>query len=132
MTVGASSLPALTQTCTGLVSPDTATSITGWSLTTTATTSSPVGEYPITYTSVPVNNNYQITTTPGTLTTTNRIATRCDLTLMGGNSITYGATTTPSATAQTLSGVPVTGTFVYEYSLGSSTNRNPLRKVYPK
>lgn len=127
MTVGASSLPALTQTCTGLVSPDTAASITGWSLTTTATTSSPVGDYPITYTSVPVNTNYQITTTPGTLTITSKIATRCDLTLMGGNSITYGATITPSATAQTQSATPVTvsGSFVYEYSTSTSPTRFP-------
>jgi hypothetical protein len=126
MTVGASSLPTLTQTCTGFAAPDTASSLTGWGLATTATTSSPAGTYPITYATEPVNNNYQITTTHGTLTITSRIATQCSLTLIGGNSITYGSTVTPSATAQTTTGIPLSGSFVYEYVTSGSTARNPM------
>jgi MBG domain (YGX type)/Bacterial Ig-like domain (group 3)/IPT/TIG domain len=59
--------PTFTGTVTGLVNGDTATSI-GLAYSTTATTSSAVGTYPITATIT--STNYTLTVTPGTLTVT--------------------------------------------------------------
>src|SRR5208337_2604767 len=67
MTYGGT-VPTLTYTCTGLVNKDTSATFTG-SLVTTATSSSDVGDYPITQGTLAATGNYTIDTfNPGTLT----------------------------------------------------------------
>jgi trimeric autotransporter adhesin len=75
MTYGGT-LPTLTDTVTGLVGADTvATALTG-ALATTATSSSPVGKYPITQgTLAAVDGNYTITFNPATLSITPALLT---------------------------------------------------------
>ncbi len=63
--------PPLTATFNGLVNGDTSAVVNGLNLTTPATTSSPIGTYPITDTGAPPTAaNYAITFVPGTLTVT--------------------------------------------------------------
>ena len=67
MTYGGT-VPTLTYTCTGLVNKNTSATFTG-SLVTTATSSSDVGDYPITQRTLAATGNYTIDTfNPGTLT----------------------------------------------------------------
>lgn len=79
-------LPTLTVTYSGLVNGDTAQSIQGLSLATTATTTSPVGTYPITV-SGGISENYTIQRVGGLLT-----VTRANLTIVPDAKVkTYGA-----------------------------------------
>jgi hypothetical protein len=61
-------IPSLTFSTSGLVAGDTASSVLSGSLATTATTSSPVGQYAITQGTLTSNNNYTLSVTPGMLT----------------------------------------------------------------
>jgi hypothetical protein len=85
MTYGGS-VPALTYTYTGLVNGDASASFTG-ALTTTASSSSGVGSYPITQGSLTATGNYTIGTfNQGTLT-----VSPAQLTVTAtGKSMTYG------------------------------------------
>ena len=71
-------LPALTLKIVGLVNGDTTAGISGQALATTATTKSPVGNYPITVTGT--NPNYKITLTGGKL-----IVNKADLVITPNN-----------------------------------------------
>lgn len=99
--------PSIVPTATGLVNGDTIASLgIAISCTTTATTSSPVGTYPITCTGPASTTNYNITYVPGTLT-----VTPVTLTVTANNaSKVYGAPM-PTFTA-TISG----------FVLGQTTN----------
>src|SRR5262249_22649583 len=59
--------PPLTATYSGLVNGDTAAVVSGLNLTTTATQTSPIGNYPITSAATPTAANYDVTFVPGTL-----------------------------------------------------------------
>jgi hypothetical protein len=87
-------MPLLTATATGLVAPDTLTSL-GVTCSTTATITSPVGTYPITCSGV-TSTNYAVTYVPATLT-----VTPAPLTITAANATkVYGAALPPlSATA---------------------------------
>ena len=87
MTYGGT-VPTLTYTYTGLVNKDTSATFTG-SLSTTATSSSNVGGYPITQGTLAATGNYTISTYgPGTLT-----VIAAPLTVTATNeSMTYGGT----------------------------------------
>jgi hypothetical protein len=61
-------IPDLTFSTSGLVAGDTASSVLSGALATTATSSSPVGQYPITQGTLTSNNNYTLSFTPGMLT----------------------------------------------------------------
>ncbi len=67
MTYGGTT-PALTFVVSGLANDDTQGSVLAGSLTTTGTSSSSVGSYPITQGTLSSNGNYTITFMPGTLT----------------------------------------------------------------
>jgi MBG domain (YGX type)/YDG domain/Bacterial Ig-like domain (group 3) len=75
MTYGGA-LPTLTDTVTGLVGADTVSSALTGALVTTATSSAPVGKYPITQgTLAAVDGNYTITFNPATLSITPALLT---------------------------------------------------------
>ena len=112
--------PTLTDTITGFVNGDTAASLTGSApLTTTAITTSPVGSYPITFSSETLANpNYTISYVPGTLTVTKGLGA---ITWTPPAAITYG---TPLSSTQldavaTCGGVTVAGTYVYTPALAT-------------
>ena len=113
-------VPALTYTYTGLVNGDTSATFSG-SLVTTATSSSNVGDYPITQGTLAATGNYTIGTfNPGTLT-----VNAAPLTITANNdSKTYGTLKTFSSTAFTetgwLNGDTITG--VTETSTGAAAS----------
>ena len=94
-------VPVLTYTYTGLVNGDTSATFSG-GLATTATSSSSVGDYPITVGTLAATGNYTIGTfNPGTLT-----VNAAALTITANNdSKTYGTLKTFSGTAFTESGL---------------------------
>ena len=99
MTYGATVLPAFTVSYSGFVNGDTAASLGGTLVcTTTATTSSPVGNYPITC-SGQTSVTYNITYVPGTLT-----VNPAPLTITANNAgKTYGTVLTFAGTEFTTS-----------------------------
>ena len=90
--------PALTYTVTSLLNGDTASAVSGSAtLTTTATLTSPVGVYPITFaTNSLTAANYTFTALPGTLTITQAAQS---ITFPPISNQTYGAALTLAATA---------------------------------
>lgn len=71
-------------------------------------------DYPITFTSVPTATNYNISTVDGNVTV-KQVPTRCELTGLSGQIVTYGTTVTtgPKAYLGTTSNV-ITGTFLFK------------------
>ncbi len=101
--------PALSATLNGVANNDQL-SVTG---STTATTASPVGAYPITYTVTGANvGNYSITAPSGTLTVT---AATASINWTAPPAITYGSAL---SAAQLNAAASVPGTFVYTPALG--------------
>jgi len=112
--------PTLTDAITGFVNGDTASVLTGSAtLTTTATTASAVGSYPITFaTETLANANYTVTYVPGTLVVTPASGV---ITWPSPSAINYGTAlsgTQLDATA-TCNGSAVTGTYTYTPALGT-------------
>jgi hypothetical protein len=112
--------PGFSDTITGFVNGDTSSVVSGSaSLTTTATTTSPVGTYPITAALGSLSaSNYTFTFAPGTLTISQVTGT---ITWATPSAITYG---TPLSSVQldavaTYNGVQVPG--VYTYTPASGT-----------
>jgi hypothetical protein len=109
--------PTFTDTPGTFVNGDTAAS-TGLSYTTTATSTSPAGTYPITVvlTNATAAQNYSLNVTEGTLTVTDASST-----IQWGApvSITYGA---PLTAAQLNATAAVPGTFVYIPAAGTVLN----------
>ena len=118
MTYG-STVPALTYTYTGLVNNDTSATFSG-SLATTATSSSSVGDYPITVGTLAATGNYTIGTyNPGTLT-----VKPASLTIIANNTTkVYGTTSTLSYIAGGLVNNN-TVTSVIETSAGAVSTAN--------
>ncbi|HKF50528.1 MAG TPA: MBG domain-containing protein [Terracidiphilus sp.] len=112
MTLG-STLPTLTGTLTGVVNGDGITA----TYSTTATSSSPVGPYPITATLNDPNSklgNYAVTNTPGTLTITKAAPT---VTWPNASAITYGqmlSSSTLTGGSATFNSNPVPGAFAFD------------------
>jgi hypothetical protein len=106
--------PALSDSLAGLVNGDTSASLTGSAnLTTTAVTNSPVGSYPITFSSPTLANpNYSITYVPGTLTVTQGTGA---ITWPTPAPITYGTPLGPNQlnAIATCGGVTVPGVYSY-------------------
>jgi len=101
--------PTFTATITGLVNGDTSSAYTGApAFSTTATTSSPQGTYPITVTiGTLASTNYAFTDfVPGTLTVAGNTAQT--ITFAPLAPITYGQVTTLNLVATASSGLPVT------------------------
>ena len=112
-----------TTTFQGLVNGDTQSVVTGYTLTSTAGTASPVGTYPIIVSGTPTAQDYTITTVPGTLTV--NIARETPTVSVNPVNITYGtalANSQLSGTATwTIGADPVTvaGTFTYTTAAGT-------------
>ena len=133
MTQG-SAVPTLTYTATGLQGSDTTSVLTTQpTLTTTATSTSPVGTYPITI-SGGTAHNYTITDLPGTLSVVAAQGTTTSLSLSSqynlvGNPVTFTATVsptsagegTPSGTVQFYSGSTLLGTQTLNTSTGQAS-----------
>jgi hypothetical protein len=122
MNAGAA-LPTLTGTVTGLVNGDALGTTINVSYSTTATSSSPGGSYPIVATvSGSSASNYQVVVNDGTLTITSATAPTTTTLTAPANS-TYGASVTLSAAVASTSGTP-TGTVTFyngTTSLGTGT-----------
>ncbi len=116
-----SPVPTLTPTYSGFVNGDTAASLSApATCTTTATSSSPAGSYPVTCAGA-VDPNYTITYVAGTLTVGSvQPAKPTTLKYTGDTSGSYGDPTTLSATLTTSAGSPVAGAMV-TISLGSQS-----------
>jgi hypothetical protein len=110
--------PIFTGTPGAFVNGDTAAS-TGLSYSTTATSTSPAGTYPITaaLTNAPAAQNYSLSVTEGALTVTDASST---IQWAAPAAITYGAPLTAAQLNATVSGVP--GTFVYTPAAGTVLN----------
>lgn len=105
--------PALTYAVTGLVDGDPASVVSGTAaLTTTATPTSPLGSYPITFSTKGLAANYSFTYVAGTLTilppcvigTTTTLVINPSTNLVAGEPITLTATVTPASGTSTPSG----------------------------
>ena len=115
--------PTLTDTITGFVNGDTTSNLTGSAImSTTAITSSPVGSYPITFsTQTLANPNYSITYVPATLSVTQATGA---INWPTPAAISYG---TPLSAVQldataTCNGQTVTGTMAYTPASGTVLN----------
>ena len=105
MTVGGA-LPPLTGTVTGLTNGDTLGGTIIVTYSTTATSSSPAGTYPINATVTGSSvNNYQVVVNAGTLTISPATA-QTTTTLSAPGSATYGANVTLTATVTSTAGTP--------------------------
>jgi hypothetical protein len=123
MNAGAA-LPTLTGTVTGLVNGDALGTTINVSYSTTATSSSPAGTYPIAATVTGSSaNSYQVVVNDGTLTVTSATASTTTTLIAPANS-TYGASVILSATVASTSGTP-TGTVTF-YSGTTSLGTGPL------
>jgi probable HAF family extracellular repeat protein len=114
--------PSLTFTPTGFVNGDTASVLSPQpALTTTATTTSSAGGYPITFSNSPANSNYTVTLASGTLTINKATPT---VNWNNPADITYGtllSSTQLNATATNpIDSSSVTGTFTYTPAAGTA------------
>jgi hypothetical protein len=106
--------PALTISYAGFVVGETKSVITEPTITTTATTGSPVGTYPITLAGGSATN-YTLTLVPGTLTVTPKIVP--EITWPTPAAITYGTALTPTQLNANAGGVA--GVFAYSPAAGA-------------
>ncbi len=132
--VAGSANPPLTFTPTGLVNGDTVSSLsTQPTLTTTATTTSVAGYYPITASGA-VDPNYSITYAPGTLDVTSAVtgtATKTTLTASCSNSAVYGQSITFTATvSSSVKGAGTPGGIVTLLDGGTVLGTGTLRVVH--
>ena len=122
MTVG-SALPPLTGTVSGLENGDTVGTTINVTYSTTATSSSPAGTYPINATVTGSSaNNYQVVVIAGTLTISPATAPTTT-TLSAPGSATYGVNVTLTATVSSAAGTPGGSVIFYNgrTALGSGT-----------
>ena len=112
--------PTLTYAITGFVNSDTSAVVSGApSLSTTATTSSPAGTYPITITAGTLSaTNYSFTFVNGTLTVTGGVAQT--ITFAALPNVTYGVAPI-TLTASASSGLPVSYAVTGPASVSGST-----------
>ena len=130
-----STIPTLTATISGFVNGDTqATAVTGTaSCTTTATSTSPAGTYPITCTAGTLAaNNYTFTFVSGTLTLSGKATPTVSVWPIAG-AITYGQTLASLTLNPVIAGVPgnasVAGAFAWTLSTiapGAGTPSEPV------
>ena len=114
--VAGAALPTLTASYAGFVNGDTSASLTTQpALTTTATTNSVAGTYPITVSGA-ADANYTIAYVGGTLTVTAAQPTQTVLTWASPASISYG---TALGAAQLNASANAPGTFVYNPTAGT-------------
>ncbi|MGB8259588.1 MAG: MBG domain-containing protein, partial [Terracidiphilus sp.] len=113
-------LPSLTDSITGFVNGDTSAVVSGTAtLSTTATTSSPAGAYPITFATKNLTaSNYTFNYVPGTLTVQQGTGA---ITWPTPAPITYGSPLTPTQldAVATCNGNTVAGSYVYTPALGA-------------
>ncbi len=121
MTAGAA-LPALTGTVTGLVNGDTVGTTIIVTYSTTATSSSPAGTYPITATVTGSSaNNYQVVVNAGTLTISP--ATAQTLTVTANNATRVFGAANPTFTG-TITGAQNGDTFTESFTTPATTSSN--------